>query len=68
MNGKKWMKTWKHETTSKGVIETNLTYTSAFLIIPWPNFFFQMYKWTGRKHLSATISMYDGNKVKSISI
>ena len=37
MNGNKWMNKWTNETTSKGVIKANLTYTSAFLIIPWPN-------------------------------
>ena len=63
------MKKWTNETTAKGVIKTDLKYTAAFRIIPWPNFFFfQMHKWTGRKHLSGTISMYYGNKVKSISI
>ena len=59
---------WKNETTSKGVIKPDSKYTTAFRIIPWQNFFFQRHKWTGRKHLSATISMYYGNKVKSISI
>ena len=37
MNGNKWMNKWTNETTSKGVIKANLTYTSAFRIIPWPN-------------------------------
>ena len=34
-----WKK-WTNETTSKGVIKTDLKYTAAFRIIPWPNFFF----------------------------
>ena len=60
---------WKNETTSKGVIKTDWKYTAGFRSIPWPNhFFFQMHKWTGRKHPSATISMNYGNKVESISI
>ena len=64
------MKKWTNETTAKGVIKTDLKYTAAFRIIPCQTFFFQMhmYKWTERKHLSGTISMYYGNKVKSISI
>ena len=34
------MNKWTNETTSKGVIKTDLKYTAAFRIIPWPNFFF----------------------------
>ena len=34
------MKKWTNETTAKGVIKTDLKYTAAFRIIPWPNFCF----------------------------